>query len=253
MHGRDGAMGVTGATAGAIATVALRFGSTDCERFHPGFAAQPVNAWSSLAFLVAGCYILYGAFRQPEARKELVAFGLLVGANAIGSFVYHGPAFAWGHWAHDVPAVGIPLFVAIHDLGLVRGWPVSRRLLFFGVTLSLVGLILVPLDGAAFALACLLVPAAGVGELAAYRAGYRPRLSDGWSSWTTAWVIVILSLVMAVGAFLFGRTDSSFCSPGSVFQYHAAWHVLSAVSAAAFAFAGLEHGPARISGKAEAD
>lgn len=246
-------MAVMTATVGAAATIAMRFGSTDCERFYTGFAAQPVNAWSSLVFLVAGCFILYGAWRQPEARKELVAFGMLVAANAIGSFVYHGPAFAWGRWAHDLPAVGIPLFVAVHDLGLVRGWPVSRRLLVIGALLSLVGLILVPLAGATFALASLLVPVAGVGELAAYRAGYRPRPSDGWSSWMAGWVIVIVSLVLAVGAFLLGRTVSPLCNPGSVFQYHAAWHVLSAVSAAAFAFAGLEHGLSRIPEEAEAD
>ena len=123
-------------------TAVLRFGSTDCERFHVGSVAQPVNAWSSLVFLAAGLFILYGASRQPEARKELVAFGVLVAANAVGSFVYHGLAFAWGHWAHDVPAVGIPLFIAVHDLGLVRGWPVSRRLFVFGALLSLAGVVL---------------------------------------------------------------------------------------------------------------
>jgi len=241
------------AMVGVAAMVALRFGSTDCERFHAGFAAQPINAWSSLAFLAAGLFILYGALRQPEARKELVAFGVLVASNALGSFVYHGPAFAWGHWAHDVPALGIPLFIAVHDLGLVRGWPVSRRLVTFGGLLSLVGVVLLFLPGGAFALASLLVPAAGFGELAAYRAGYRPRPSGGWSAWMTAWMIVVLTFALAVGAFLLGRTASGLCNPDSVFQYHAVWHVLSAVSAAAFAFAGLEHGLARIQGEASGD
>ena len=235
------------------AMFALRFGSTDCERFHPGLVAQPVNAWSSLAFLAAGLFILYGALRQPEARKELVVFGVLVAANAVGSFVYHGPAFAWSHWAHDVPAVGIPLFIAAHDLGLVRGWPVSRRLFVFGVLLSMVGVVLLFLPGSGFALAFLLVPAAGLGELAAYRAGYRPRPSDGWSAWMATWMMVVLTFALAVGAFLLGRTASWLCNPDSVFQYHAVWHVLSALAAAAFAFAGLEHGLARIQGEAAGD
>jgi hypothetical protein len=240
------------AVAASIA-VALRLGSTDCEYLRADFVAQPVNAWSSLAFLAAGLFILYGALRQPEARRELLAFGVLVAANALGSFVYHGPAFAWGHWAHDVPAVGVPLFVATHDLGLVLGWPVPRRLLAFAGFLSLVGALLVAFPSATFGLAFVLIAAAGFGELGAFRAGYRPRPSDGWSVWVTVWIFVILSLAAAAGAFLLGRTASALCDPHSVFQYHAVWHVLSAASAAAFAYAGLEHGLARISNDTEAD
>ena len=235
------------AAVASIAAAGSRLGSTDCEHLRGGLIAQPINAWSSLAFLAAGLFILYGALRQPEARRELLAFGVLVAANALGSFVYHGPAFAWGHWAHDVPAVGVPLFVATHDLGLVRGWPVQRRLLVFAALLSVVGVLLLVVPDATFVLAFVLIAAAGLGELSAFRAGYRPRPSDGWSAWMMAWIFVVLSLSLAVGAFLLGRTASALCNPASVFQYHAVWHVLSAISAAAFAYAGLEHGLARIS------
>ena len=31
---------------------------SDCERVRPGFIAQPVNTWSSLAYCVAGAWII---------------------------------------------------------------------------------------------------------------------------------------------------------------------------------------------------
>jgi hypothetical protein len=212
---------------------------------HPGFVAQPVNAWSSLAFLVAGLWIFWGAVRQPEARRELSTFGLLVMANAAGSFAYHGPAPTWGHWVHDMPAVGIPLFVAAHDLGLVRGWSVARRLLAFIAGLACTGVLLALAPGASTAVASVLVVAAAAGEVAAFRAGFRPRPSDGWSAWLAAWIAVIAMLLAACVAFVLGRTASGLCDPESVVQYHALWHALGGVAAAAYAFAALEHGLSR--------
>lgn len=228
-----------------VLTAALQLGAVDCERFHSGFVAQPVNAWSSLAFLLAGLWIIYGGLRRPDARRELLVFGVVVLVNAIGSFAYHGPSPSWSHWLHDVPALGVPLFVAVHDLGLVRGWPVPRRLRLFGVLLAFLGLLLLPAPGATFTLASILIPLAALGEIGAYRAGFRPRPSDGWSAWMAWWLVVIAALVLAVAAFLLGRTASALCHPGSLLQFHAWWHVLSAIAAAAFAYAGLEHGLSR--------
>jgi len=229
-----------------VLTAALQLGAVDCERFHSGLVAQPANAWSSLAFLVAGLWIIYGGLRRPDARRELLVFGAVVLVNAIGSFAYHGPSPVWGHWLHDVPALGVPLFVAVHDLGLVRGWPVPVRLRLFGVLLACVGALLLAAPGATLTLASILIPLAVLGEVGAYRAGFRPRPSDGWSTWMIWWLVVITALVLAVASFLLGRTASALCRPESWLQFHAGWHVLSAIAAAAFAYAGLEHGLSRV-------
>ncbi|MCJ7832591.1 MAG: hypothetical protein MUP92_03985 [Actinobacteria bacterium] len=190
-------------------------------------------------------WIVYRGFRQRDARDELFIFGTLVLFNALGSFAYHGPSPVWSHWVHDLPAVGVPLFVAVHDLGLVRGWSVPRRLRLFGILLTSLGIVLVALPGATFTIATILIPLAALGELAAYRAGFRPRPADGWSVWMAWWLVVIAALVLAVVSFLLGRTASALCRPESWLQLHAGWHVLSAIAAAAFAYAGLEHGLSR--------
>ena len=229
-----------------LLAVSVNLGSGDCEMFRSGSVAQPVNAWSSLAFLAAGLSILYGGLRHPEARRELSVFGALVIANAAGSFAYHGPAPVWGHWLHDVPAVGVPLFVAVHDLGLVRGWSIPKRLAVFAGFLALVGVVLAFAPAATLVLATIAVASAAAGELAASRSGFRPRPSDGWSAWMFWWLVVVFALVLAGISFLLGRTASPVCRPESWLQFHASWHVLGALAAAAFAYAGLEHGSSRL-------
>ena len=56
----------------------------DCEQFGTGFLGQPVNTFSSLAFVVAGVAII--------ARKPRHAvYGGLVALNGAGSVALHGP------------------------------------------------------------------------------------------------------------------------------------------------------------------
>jgi hypothetical protein len=53
---------------------------------------------------------------------------------------------------------------------------------------------------------------------------------DGFGALAVAWRPAALWLVPASAAYLAGRTGSSFCHPDSLWQPHAAWHVLSAVA-----------------------
>jgi hypothetical protein len=52
--------------------------------------------------------------------------------------------------------------------------------------------------------------------------------------------LVLVALALGGLAFLFGRTGSPLCRPGSLLQIHAAWHLLVAVAAAAYAWAAFE-------------
>ncbi|UOD51082.1 ceramidase [Orrella daihaiensis] len=54
-----------------------------CERTDPSFWAEPVNAWTNLAFVIAGLFVL--AHREPPART-LALLIVLIGA---GSFLFH--------------------------------------------------------------------------------------------------------------------------------------------------------------------
>lgn len=218
----------------------------DCEAIRAGFLHQPINAWTSLAFLASGAWIAWRAWRfgrtHPEARAELAVFAALVASNAIGSFAYHGPAPSWGLWAHDLGALSVPLFVAVHDLGLVRAWPVRHRIAWILGGLAAGGALLLLLPGATNAVATILAFAAVGGEWAAFRGGFRPHPSEGWHRITLAWVFFAATLTLGALAFVLGRTWSPLCDPSAWFQPHGAWHLLAALATAAFAYSSLERG-----------
>lgn len=134
-------------------------GGADCELIGDGWLAQPVNAWSSLAYVVAAGFVVS---RRRNALGGLGAAALvLVG---VGSFTYHGPQPAWAEAVHDVSIVVLLAVVAL------SGRP----------------------------------PAVAVG-----------------------------ALLVGVALYPLGRTDGALCSPSSLVQLHAGWHVATAVAAAA--------------------
>jgi hypothetical protein len=212
----------------------------DCEAIRDGFLHQPANAVSSLALLVAAGWIAGRAVRVPAERSELIALALIVGANGLGSFAFHGPMGGSARWFHDVAALSIPLFVAVHDAGLVRGTPVMGRLRGVAIGVVILGGALAVWPQVFVALGVIGALAAGVGELAAFRAGYRPRPARASATQLVAWGLVLGAIALAGLAFLLGRTQSPWCRPTSWLQLHAAWHVLVALASVGYAWAAFE-------------
>jgi hypothetical protein len=215
-------------------------GHGDCEAIRDGFLGQPVNALTSLVFLAAGAWIVWRAVRVPAERAELLAFGIAVAANAVGSFVFHGPRPAGSQWLHDLSVLSVPLFATVHDLGLASGTAVTTRVRWFAGVVVGVGLLLAAAPGALVPLGFAAAATAGFGEALAYRAGYRPRPGDASWEQIVAWGVVLVALALGGLSFLLGRSDSPLCRPDSLFQLHAGWHVLVAAAAVAWAFAAFE-------------
>jgi hypothetical protein len=226
------------------AAIVLGRVATDCEMLHTGLVRQPVNAYSSLALLGVGLWILSRAARQqPGARGELAAFGVGMTSVGVGSLLLHGPAPWWALWFHDLSGLAVPLLVVVLDLGLLLGWSFRGRLLVVAAGLVLLALELAAVPSSTVPIALVIAPAAGLSEAAAIRFGFRPRPHREWSARTIAWLIAGVALALASGAYLLGRSGSPLCHPESGLQLHAVWHVLVAVSAAAFAYAAFERNP----------
>ena len=223
---------------GLIAATALRI--ADCEAIRDGTLRQPSNAISSLALLVAAVWITRRASRVPAERPELITLAVIVAANGVGSFAFHGPLGPSARWFHDLAALSIPSFIAIHDTGLVRGTPVDRRLWMLAACLAVIGCLLAAWPDLLVPLGLLGAGAAGAGELAAFRAGYRPRPGQATRSQIVAWALVLGTITLAGLAFVLGRSESAWCRPASWFQFHAAWHAMVALSSIAFAWAAFE-------------
>jgi len=214
----------------------------DCEAIHDGVLRQPANAVSSLVLLLAAAWIARRASKVPPERAELIVLAVIVAANGVGSFGFHGPFGTSFRWFHDLSAVSVPLFVAVHDLGLVRGLAVPTRLRVLALGIAIVGALLGAWPDLLVVLGFAGAVAAGTGELAAFRGGYRPRPGHGTRLQLAAWALVLGTLALAGVAFLLGRSSSPWCHPSSLLQAHAVWHALVALVSVAYAWAAFELG-----------
>ena len=238
MSGGEGSADAAGV---AEAMLTLLASGVDCERAHAGWLAQPVNAWSSLAFLAAGAWIMLRALRGDHGRTpELAAFALAVASNAVGSFLYHGVHTSGTHWLHDMGIYAVLGFVAVHDAGTILGWPRRRIFFWWGGVLAVTGGVRAAAPGATDAVSAALAVAAACGEVAAMRAGLRPRVSDGLTLHLAAWLLAVAAVVTGGVSFLLGSSVSPLCAPDSAMQWHAAWHVLQALAMVAYAYAAVE-------------
>jgi hypothetical protein len=99
----------------------VALGGSDCERIGTWVLRQPVNAVSSLAYVVAAAAVARRAI-DSDGRRLLVAYaGSLAGVGA-GSVAYHGPQPGWAGPVHDVTiAVAVGLAIAVAGTRLRRG------------------------------------------------------------------------------------------------------------------------------------
>jgi hypothetical protein len=94
---------VPGASLGGMPVLAL--GGSDCEAVRDAVLAQPVNSVSSLAYVVAGAWVL----RRGGPAVPAVALA----AVGVGSLLYHGPMPPAAGIVHDGSIVALALAVAV--------------------------------------------------------------------------------------------------------------------------------------------
>ena len=102
-----------------------------CERTGPGFWAEPVNALSNLAFVLAG---LWGvrAVRRTGAGTFAEVLAWWVVAIGIGSFLFHTFANRAMIWADILPIAGFTLAYTLLNLRRFMGlsWPRALAIFF---------------------------------------------------------------------------------------------------------------------------
>jgi len=199
-------------------------GGSDCEHIGRGLLAQPANALSSLAYVLAGVLLLWRALagRSSAQFAPAVYAGTVIGVG-IGSAAFHGPMPAWGRFTHDLSIATVLAFVIGYDVALVRGAPVSTGLALFGGLAGACALVLALLPDAGNALDAVLIAGAIGAEIGASRSAAGRATPDG-----RVWILIVG--VVAIGALLnaLGRTDAPLCEPEAPVQLHAVWHVLTA-------------------------
>jgi hypothetical protein len=197
-------------------------GDTDCESFHDGWLLQPVSAVSSLVFSVAGIAVMVWA-RRAEGHERMLRtiFGVAMIATGVGSFLFHGFDSSVAQFLHD-----ITFLVTIWILAVINVTEMQRRSRYFGwgtVGVGTVVFSLALLIGPQITnLLTIVVSVALVGaDIVLHRRG-SARPVWYWAA--------LAAMVLAIVAFLLGRSSGPLCDPDAILQGHAAWHVFAAIA-----------------------
>ena len=96
-----------------------------CERTSPALDAEPVNAISNLAFLVASAVAWRLSSRHAPSRargliRTLIAIVAIIG---LGSFLFHILGTRWAEWADVLPILLFILLYVWFALTLFFAWP----------------------------------------------------------------------------------------------------------------------------------
>lgn len=189
-----------------------------CERLGPEFWAEPVNAVTNGAFLIAALFAWLLWRRRAPGDAGVLFLVVVVAVVGIGSFLFHTFANRWSALADVVPiAVFIYayFFLAMRRiLGLGLGWSIGATLAFlaasYGVAPQLSGILG---SSAGYAPAALAI--FGVAALAARRC---PPAS---APLALAGTVFVISLA-------FRMSDIPFC-PSFPLGTHFVWHCLNAL------------------------
>lgn len=119
----------------------MTLGGTDCERLREGLLAQPANAVSSAAYVLAAGVVLarlWGPAR--ERRPEVAGYAAVLALVGAGSVLYHGPQVAGSKALHDWPipvllsiVVATPLVRRRRGLPALPGWTRTRGVWLAGL------------------------------------------------------------------------------------------------------------------------
>jgi hypothetical protein len=91
-----------------------------CERTDPGYWAEPLNALTNAAFLIAAVLMWRRTAEMPLGR----VLSAILFAIGVGSYLFHTHATAWASTADTTP---IALFILVYVFAANRtfwGWPV---------------------------------------------------------------------------------------------------------------------------------
>lgn len=194
-----------------------------CETIGEGFVLQPVNTWSSLAFLLAALWVAKrnsgaaGRNQQILGRAELWLFITALVLVGLGSAFYHASLTFVGQVADVSGMYLVATFMLLHRLG--PRWklsPAGAVFGFIGMNAALMAAQVMAPSSRRLVFALLLLSALGLEGVSA-KAG-RGWLGGGAALMAMAFVIWTLDRERLV------------CAPESVLQGHALWHVLGAVA-----------------------
>ncbi|MFO0991944.1 MAG: ceramidase domain-containing protein [Hyphomicrobiales bacterium] len=189
-----------------------------CERLAPGLFAEPLNAVSNLAFLIAAAYGLVLA-RRERSDWAVWALAWLVAIIGVGSLLFHTFANRWSMLADVIP---ITVFIYAYFAFALRrfvGLPWFPTLLLLGALLA-----------ANVGLAALTPPDllnGSIGYLPALVAALAMALVLGSRNHEAAFHLTTAAIILAF-SLAFRTADRVVCQAVPI-GTHFVWHILNAL------------------------
>lgn len=187
-----------------------------CERLDPSFWAEPLNALSNGAFIVAGLLLLAQWRNSPFPSRTSLLLIINILVIGVGSFLFHSIANRWSELADVLP---ITIFIHAYLLLALRhflGAPWWLAIVATGTFLAVspfAGAALEPVAGSSAFYGPALLAIFAVGA-AAYRTDPR-----------TAKYLCLAGTIFAV-SIIFRAADQPFCSALPL-GTHMMWHIVN--------------------------
>ena len=213
-----------------------------CERTGDAWNAEPINAVTNVAFLIAG----WAAWRLAVRHSALAGDRLLAVIIAVipivgfGSFTFHTLATRWAEWVDVIPILVFMLLYLWLAMSRFFGWPVLPKLAILS----------------AFFLATFALEAAVPGTVLWGGAMYLPTIAaflvmglapNRWTAGARGSFLLAAALFML--AFTLRTLDAPLCT-ALPFGTHFMWHVLNAALLYLLVRAAILHDPKARAGTA---
>lgn len=188
--------------------------AADCETIRDGLLAQPVEALSALGFVGAGIWL---AARHPN--RDVRWYGTLLTSVGASSLLFHASAQSWAAPIESVTVVALATWLGAAASRRTRVGRPGR--VGWAVATAAAATLMVTIPSSRHAVTGLAFGFAGMRVLG--RSSRRRSLPG----------LGLLGAGLLVYAF--SRTGGPLCSPDSLVQGHAVWHLLAAAGLASLA------------------
>jgi hypothetical protein len=203
-----------------------------CEMFRAGGIVQPLSSYSNLFYFLTGLLILgsRGLSLPGETdnlmirrRGYITGFGAAVIGIGVTSMFFHVSLTTFGWWLDYMGMYAFVGFALLYGRARFRSWDGRTFLIRYAALLTALGLLWVIAPELKRYLLAGLILALMATEAAVRHARYAVRMH---SSYLYAALMIFL--------IAFGITvldDKILCIPASLWQWHAFWHLLTAIAA----------------------
>jgi Ceramidase len=203
-----------------------------CEMFSAGGIVQPLSSYSNLFYFLTGLLILgsRGLSLPGEAnnwmtrrRGYITGFGAAVIGIGVTSMFFHVSLTTFGWWLDYMGMYAFVGFALLYSMARFRGWDGRTFLILYAILLTALGLlwVIAPEFKRFLLVGLILALMAAEAVIRHVRRAVRMRSSYFYAA-------------LAIFLIAFGINildDKILCIPVSLWQWHAFWHLLTAIAA----------------------